>query len=104
MTNGEAKVAAKIRVDADWILVIADWFEAQFGAGRPVYAAVNHGSVRSDAAVLMRELEKRLDVRTRMVRPISPAVYLHTGPGALGAYVAPLDELPFEAPSLGDVS
>ncbi len=104
MEDGDPKVAVKIRVDADWILTIANWFEAKLGTGRAVYAAVNHGGVRGDAAVLMHELEKRFNVRTRMIRPVGPAVYLHVGANCLGAYVAPIDELPFEAPSLGDIS
>ncbi|NOY91520.1 MAG: DegV family EDD domain-containing protein [Deltaproteobacteria bacterium] len=104
MEQGEATVAAKVRIDADRSLAIADWLESEIGAGRPVYAAVNHGDVRAEASVLMRELDKRFDIRTRVIRPIGPAVYLHTGHGTLAAYVAPIDGLPFEAPSLGDIA
>jgi len=104
MVDGEATVAEKVPTRSDRALAIADWLEAKVGGGRPVYAAVSHADVRSEASMLMRELARRFDVRARMIREIAPAIYLHTGRGALNAYVAPVDDLPFAAPTLGDVS
>jgi len=104
MEQGEIKVAEKVSTSADRTLAMAEWLEASVGAGRPVYAAVSHGDARAEAAILMHELTRRFDVRARMIREIAPAIYLHTGSGALNAYVAPVDELPFAAPTLGDVS
>jgi fatty acid-binding protein DegV len=41
------------------------------------------------------ELRRRFDIAFLYTRPLSPSIYLHCGPGALGAAVVPLDALPW---------
>jgi DegV family protein with EDD domain len=97
--DGEFKAVGKLRTRADSPLAVADSLEAHLGRGRRVWAAVFHGGVTARAKVTEAELRKRFDVTFSVVRALSPSIYLHGGPGCLGAVVLPLDALPWQPPT-----
>ena len=73
--------------------VLADALVAKVGARRRVWAAVVHGGRPEAARELAERLRAKLDVALMLERPLSPSIYLHCGPGALGAFVYPIDNL-----------
>ncbi len=98
--DGRLEVTAKISTRADPVeAVVGPLIDAY--RGRPVWAAIAHGGASAEegaqrAAVMLR---RELDPAVLLIRPFSPGVYLHAGPGALTCFVAAVDELGF-APSL----
>lgn len=96
--DGELKAVGKLRTRAEAPPALADALEKDVGGGRRVWAAVFHGGVAARAQQAEAELRKRFDVVFSMVRPLSPSIYLHGGPGSLGAVVLPLDPLPWQPP------
>ena len=97
--DGEVKAVAKLRTRSDAPLALADALEARLGSGRRVWAAVFHGGVAARARATQAELRKRFDVTFSVVRALSPSIYLHGGPGCLGAVALPLDALPWQPPT-----
>lgn len=95
MVEGEISIDAKISASADRAEAIAKHLETAIGAGRPVWIGVFHGNAPARATALAESLEKRFRVVHRAIRPLSPSIYLHMGPGAVGAVVVPVDRLPF---------
>ena len=98
--DGEVQAVDKCSTRDDHPEVLADWF-ARNVPGRRVWVGVSHGGVPVDAERLLELLRQRFEVVYAIVRPTSPTVYLHAGPGALGAMVCPLDDLPFVPPTPG---
>jgi fatty acid-binding protein DegV len=97
--DGEFKVVAKLRTGTETPAALADSLEAHVGRGRRVWTAVFHGGVTARAQATEAELRKRFDVGFSMVRALSPSIYLHGGPGCLGAVALPLDVLPWQPPT-----
>jgi fatty acid-binding protein DegV len=60
-----------------------------------VWIGVSHGGVPDDAQRLADKLRDVYDVELCLVEPITPSVYLHAGPGGLGACIFPLRGLPW---------
>jgi DegV family protein with EDD domain len=96
--EGNLKSIDKIPRRGDIEQALADGLVARVGEGRPVWAGVSHGGAPEKAAALARKLVERLDVRFMLVRPYSPSIHLHVGPGAIGAMVYPIDKLPWAPP------
>lgn len=46
--------------------------------------SVVHGQAYEDAQALMEKLKQSLNIATSMIRPVSPVLAIHTGPGLLG--------------------
>lgn len=80
----------------DAVTVIADNLVDNIGRGKKVWAAVMHGGNAPDAARLAERLRASFDVQFLMQREISAGVYLNVGKGAVGAYVTPVDQLPWQ--------
>jgi len=95
MVDGELSIDGKISANKDRAEIIAAHLETAVGAGRPVWIGVFHGNAPERATALAASLEKRFRVLYRCIRPLSPSIYLHMGPGAVGAVVVPVDRLPF---------
>jgi len=96
--DGEAQMVGRCSAKDDYAEVIADWLRAQI-AGEAAWVGVGHGGRPDEAERLADALRERFAVAFALVRPISPPVYLHAGPGALGAVVVPLDGLPWRPPA-----
>lgn len=95
MREGELAMLGKITGSTDRAEAIADYMERELGAGRPVWIGVFHGNAPSRANALAASLGRRFRVAYQCIRPLAASIYLHMGPGAVGAIVAPIDRLPF---------
>jgi len=93
--DGELGAAGKTKSKRDASIAIADFLEKQLGKRRAVWVGVFHGGTPAGAAVALKELRERFDVRYALVQPLSPSIYLHLGPESVGAAVVPLDALPW---------
>jgi DegV family protein with EDD domain len=100
IVDGELTILGKISASADRGEVIAEHVAKKLGAGRPVWIGVFHGNAPASAERLRASLAQRLDVRYALVRPLSPSIYLHMGPRAIGAAVVPVDRLTWAPPTL----
>jgi DegV family protein with EDD domain len=96
--DGEAQAVGKCSADADHPTVLADWLRTNV-QGDAVWIGVTHGDADDDAQALAARLHELFDVRYALVRRTSPSVYLHAGPGALGAVVIPLHGLAWVPPT-----
>lgn len=99
MVDGELATQGKISSSGDREEAIAAHMERELGAGRRVWIGVFHGNTPLRASALARSLSSRFRVEYQCIRPLAASIYLHMGPGAVGAVVAPVDALPFEVPA-----
>jgi DegV family protein with EDD domain len=93
--DGEPSVVAKISASVDRTLGLVDTVTTACTAGERVCVAMMHGGGTSEreADHCERALRARLDVASWTVRPLSPSIYLHAGPGSLALAVLSLDKL-----------
>lgn len=103
MVEGEVAVVEKLSSRSDPAVDLANWIEKRHGAGRRLWAGIFHGGVPLQVKNLARELRRRFDVAFLCTRELSPSIYLHAGPGALGVTVVPLDVLSFAPESPGNL-
>ena len=99
MVDGELAKLGKVVGSSDRGEAIASDMERELGQGRRVWVGVFHGNAPSRASTLARALSRRFRVEYQCIRPLAASIYLHMGPGAVGAVVAPIDRLPFEVPA-----
>ncbi len=97
--DGELKAEGRISRSKSIPVAIAELVTAKLGRGRRVWAGVSYSTAPELAAELEQELRSRLDIAYLETRRISSSIYLHTGPGALGAFVNPIDDLGFDPPA-----
>jgi DegV family protein with EDD domain len=95
LVGGEVCSTGTIAREADVASAIADALTAEVGEGRAVWCGVVHGGVLDRADRLAEAIGRRLDVAYLEVRPLQASIYLHAGPGAVGACVCPIDRLPW---------
>lgn len=93
--EGEVAVVGKVSAKAAPSEVVSSHLVQRLGEGRAVWIAITHANAEEKAAALEHELRARLDVRFSYVKPLAPSIYLHAGPGSVGAVAVPLDLLPF---------
>jgi len=55
----------------------------RFGKSR-INLSVVHGQAFEDAQTLLDKLKQQLNITTSVIRPVSPVLAIHTGPGLLG--------------------
>lgn len=69
------------------------------GPQRPVWVGIMHSDRSDERAIrLLSRARATFDVRYALIRPISPSIYLHAGPGSIGLIVMALDGLPWSPP------
>lgn len=56
---------------------------SRFGQAK-INLSVVHGQAYEEAQSLMEKLKQSLNIATSMIRPVSPVLAIHTGPGLLG--------------------
>jgi DegV family protein with EDD domain len=98
--DGEVTVLGKESSKKAQSTVVAEQLAAQFAPREAVYVAVFHGGAPSEAKLLAAELRTRLNVLSLSIRTISPSIYLHTGPGGLGAAIVGAKALSFRPAAL----
>lgn len=83
------------------VAALANQFKTSFDRGRKAWVAIMHAGGESveHAHALLGELSDHFTVTYTYVRPLSSSIYLHLGPGAIGAAVVPVDDLPSELPT-----
>ncbi len=59
-------------------------------ADTPLWATIMHGRFPKEAEALAQELKGRLNVARLETLRVSPVLSVHTGPGVVGAAVAPM--------------
>ncbi len=59
-------------------------------ADAPLWVTIMHGKVADQAEALTREIQERLNVARLETLRVSPVLGVHTGPGVVGAAVAPM--------------
>jgi DegV family protein with EDD domain len=96
--EGEPQMVGKCSVKDDHPLVLTEWLAAQLEGGR-AWIGVSHGGVPDEAERAADDLRNRFEGTYVLVRPLTPTVYLHAGPRAIGAVVFPLDGLPWIPPA-----
>jgi DegV family protein with EDD domain len=96
--DGVLKSIGQTSRDGDVERALAERLVQSLGKGRPVWAGIVHGGAPEKGESLARKLAARLDVRYAIIRPFSPSIHLHVGPGAVGAMVYPIDNLPWAPP------
>ncbi len=95
--DGELQVAHKISSRSDPVDHLTSAL-AETHAGRRVWMAISHGGDEAQARRLAEQLATRMTVDYLTIQPFSASIYLHVGPGALGAFTAPVDDLPWAPP------
>lgn len=95
LVDGAIASVAKISAKANIAEKIDEYLSTRLDPGTAVWAAVTHGNVPEAAGAVAEKLRARYRCEYVLVRPLSPSIYLHTGPGAVGAFVYPLDGLRF---------
>lgn len=96
--DGELTAAGRISRSKNLPAAMADFVTERVGANRPVWIGISHGGATREAAALAKELRSRLRVVHEQTRELQSSIYLNTGPGSLGVFVCPIDELGFTPP------
>lgn len=99
--EGEVKLLGKESAKKGPEQVVADRLGEDLAPGKPIYAAIFHGGAPADAKLLADELRRRWDVTSLSVRTISPSIYLHGGPGCLGAVAVEASALSYRPKASG---
>lgn len=55
----------------------------KFGKAK-INLSIVHGQALDEAQALMEKLKQTLNIATSVIRPVSPVLAIHTGPGLLG--------------------
>lgn len=99
--DGEVTVLGKESAKHGAPQVVGDWLIKSLGPAKLVHAAIFHGGAPTDAAELSELLRRRFDLASLSVRTISPSIYLHGGPGCLGAVAIDANALSFKLRARG---
>lgn len=91
--DGEIKVIAKYKRKHDMVDQLMAQMVLAVPVGSAVWAGVMHTADAGTTARLVSALRSSYRVLVLAQRPIAAAVYLHAGPGSIGAAVVPVDGL-----------
>jgi fatty acid-binding protein DegV len=95
LIDGSITSVARVSAKADSVAKAVEYLEARVDRGAAAWVAISHGNVPEKAQALATALGGRYRCEKLIVRPLSPSIYLHVGPGALVTFVYPLAGLPF---------
>lgn len=88
--DGKYNTVGKCRTLPRALEQIADHLAGLYPPGEPLWVSVMHGRFQDQADQLAALLRQRLTVGRLEVLRISPVLGVHTGPGVVGAAVAPM--------------
>ncbi|MCK6566123.1 MAG: DegV family protein [Anaerolineales bacterium] len=88
--DGKYSTVAKGRSIGKSMTIIAEHLAGKYG-NAPVWVTALHGRFAEKAELLAEELKRTLNVGKLEVMRISPVLGVHTGPGIVGAAVAPME-------------
>jgi DegV family protein with EDD domain len=90
--DGKYSTAGKARTINKAMQMMVDQLEKEY-AQKALWVSVMHGRVAEQAESFAQMLRQRLNVSRMEVLRISPVLGVHTGPGIVGATVAPMELL-----------
>ena len=97
--DGTPGVIGRYRRRADVATELVSQLQQRVPGRRRIWAAVIHSSDTGRAMRLRDELRSVYDVAFCVLRPITASLYLHSGPGSIGAAILPIDALPWTPPT-----
>ena len=89
-TDGKYSTVSKVRTIGKAVTGIVDHLAAEYQQAA-IHVTVLHGQIAEQAEMLAEQVRDRLNVRQLEIMRISPVLGVHTGPGIVGAAVAPAD-------------
>lgn len=98
--DGALQLVGKHKRRLDMATQLVEHLKTRVAPGRKVWAGIHHTGDSGVVATLKSELQKTWDVQALFVRPTAAGVYLHAGPGHVGAALVPVDRLPWTPPPL----
>jgi len=98
IVDGAISSVAKMSGKADIVPKIEEYLTSRIDPKTPVWVGVAHGNVPDRAKAVADRLRELYQCEYVLVRPLSPSIYLHIGPGGVGVFVMPLDGLAFRPP------
>lgn len=96
--DGEPAMVGKCKVNDDHPRLVAEYLRERV-VGQFAWIGVTHGGMAAEAERTASELRSRFDALYVVVRPLTPTVYLHAGPQAIGAVAFAMDGLPWMPPA-----
>ncbi len=101
LASGQVESVGRYKTKEPPSEVLRDWVRTARvpDAGRRVWLGISHGNAPDQAGALADTLGQDLDVQRTEVLPLTPSVYLHSGPGSVLVSVTDLDALPWVPPS-----
>lgn len=93
--DGATSSVSKMSGKADIVQKMDEYLSSRIDPKTPVWLGVTHGNVPDKAKAVADRLQERYRCEYVLVRPLSPSIYLHIGPGGVGAFILPLDGLSF---------
>lgn len=94
LVDGELRAVGRRRARSDMVARAVEHFATVLAPGTEIWAAVAHGGAPEVADALAERLRAVYSVEYLFLRPLSPSIYLHTGPRALLAFAYPVNGLP----------
>jgi DegV family protein with EDD domain len=102
--RGELKALGRVPRDTEPVPVLIEQLKKAVTPGRSVWAAVVHGGNESRATRAVEAVRATWNVERLYLRTLSPSIYLHAGPGSAGAFVYPVDTMPWRPEAMrGDL-
>ena len=89
--DGKYSTVGKERTMRRAVSSLVDHLVKLYGTQTQLWVTVLHGQFEEKAAEMATQLKERLNVGKLEILRISPVLGVHTGPGIVGAAVAPLD-------------
>lgn len=90
--DGEPAMVGKCKTSEDHPRLVAEYLRSRV-VGRLAWIGVIHGGTPEEARRTADELRRHFEAAYVLVRPLTPTVYLHAGPQAIGAVAFPLEGL-----------
>ena len=95
INSGVISTVSRMSSKADVVQKIDEYMSSRLDLKTPVWLSVSHGNSPEKAKAVATRLQERYRCEYTLVRPLSPSIYLHMGPGSVMVFVFPLDGLSF---------
>jgi fatty acid-binding protein DegV len=93
--DGTITSVAKMSGKADVAEKMDEYLSSRLDPKTPVWLGIAHGNAPEKAKAVAARLQERFKCEYVLVRPLSPSIYLHVGPGGIATFMLPLDGLGF---------
>jgi DegV family protein with EDD domain len=93
--EGATSSVSRMSGKADIVEKMDEYLSSRVDPKTAVWLGVAHGNAPDKAKAVADRLQERYQCEFTLVRPLSPSIYLHIGPGGVAAFVYPLDGLAF---------